>query len=107
MSGIHNTGFDITVFCICDQAESDSEFDKRYEAYFNRADIDGWEIRKVIILIFTKIMLCFVSQSVFFPTTEDLRRFWLRNIGTYPYTVHFPVSFHTQLFQFHGFFPLS
>jgi hypothetical protein len=40
-------------FFICDQAESDSEFDKRYEAYFNRADIDGWEIRKVILLIFT------------------------------------------------------
>ena len=26
---------------------SDAEFDARYEAYFNRADIDGWEIRKV------------------------------------------------------------
>jgi cytochrome c oxidase subunit 5a len=25
---------------------SDAEFDSRYEAYFNRADIDGWEIRK-------------------------------------------------------------
>ena len=24
----------------------DDEFDRRYEAYFNRADIDGWEIRK-------------------------------------------------------------
>jgi cytochrome c oxidase subunit 5a len=32
--------------CMSAQAESDSEFDKRYEAYFNRADIDGWEIRK-------------------------------------------------------------
>lgn len=28
--------------------ESDSEFDARYEAYFNRADIDGWEIRKAM-----------------------------------------------------------
>uniref|UniRef100_A0A146KXW9 Cytochrome c oxidase subunit 5A, mitochondrial n=1 Tax=Lygus hesperus TaxID=30085 RepID=A0A146KXW9_LYGHE len=25
---------------------SDSEFDCKYEAYFNRGDIDGWEIRK-------------------------------------------------------------
>jgi len=27
-------------------ALDDAEFDSRYEAYFNRADIDGWEIRK-------------------------------------------------------------
>ncbi|XP_013188044.1 cytochrome c oxidase subunit 5A, mitochondrial [Amyelois transitella] len=26
--------------------ESDEEFDSRYEAFFNRPDIDGWEIRK-------------------------------------------------------------
>ncbi len=26
--------------------ESDAEFDARYEAFFNRPDIDGWEIRK-------------------------------------------------------------
>uniref|UniRef100_A0A1B6CGT0 Cytochrome c oxidase subunit 5A, mitochondrial n=1 Tax=Clastoptera arizonana TaxID=38151 RepID=A0A1B6CGT0_9HEMI len=26
--------------------ETDEEFDNRYEAYFNRPDIDGWEIRK-------------------------------------------------------------
>ncbi|CAH2050908.1 unnamed protein product, partial [Iphiclides podalirius] len=26
--------------------ESDEEFDSRYEAYFNRKDIDGWEIRQ-------------------------------------------------------------
>jgi len=26
--------------------ESDDEFDARYVAFFNRADIDGWEIRK-------------------------------------------------------------
>ena len=28
--------------------ESDAEFDARYEAYFNRADIDGWEYRKAM-----------------------------------------------------------
>ena len=27
-------------------AETDEQFDKRYEDYFNRKDIDGWEIRK-------------------------------------------------------------
>ncbi|VVD04270.1 cytochrome c oxidase subunit 5A, mitochondrial [Leptidea sinapis] len=26
--------------------ESDEEFDRRYEEFFNRKDIDGWEIRK-------------------------------------------------------------
>ncbi|KAI5645083.1 cytochrome c oxidase subunit va domain-containing protein [Phthorimaea operculella] len=26
--------------------ETDEEFDCRYEAFFNRRDIDGWEIRK-------------------------------------------------------------
>merc|ERR1711999_47095 len=26
--------------------ESDAEFDARYIAYFDRADIDGWEVRK-------------------------------------------------------------
>ncbi|XP_063548173.1 cytochrome c oxidase subunit 5A, mitochondrial [Cydia strobilella] len=26
--------------------ESDEEFDARYEQFFNRPDIDGWEIRK-------------------------------------------------------------
>lgn len=28
--------------------ESDEEFDARYEAFFNRPDIDGWEIRKAM-----------------------------------------------------------
>lgn len=28
--------------------ESDAEFDARYEAYFNRPDIDGWEARKAM-----------------------------------------------------------
>ncbi len=27
--------------------ETDAEFDAGYEAFFNRKDIDGWEIRKV------------------------------------------------------------
>ncbi|XP_050346083.1 cytochrome c oxidase subunit 5A, mitochondrial [Nymphalis io] len=26
--------------------ESEEEFDARYEAFFNRKDIDGWEVRK-------------------------------------------------------------
>ncbi len=29
--------------------ESDEAFDARYEAFFNRRDIDGWECRKVFI----------------------------------------------------------
>ena len=28
--------------------ETDAEFDARYEAYFNRPDIDGWEYRKAM-----------------------------------------------------------
>ena len=28
--------------------ETDEEFDCRYEAYFNRQDIDGWELRKAL-----------------------------------------------------------
>ena len=28
--------------------ETDEEFDHRYEAYFNRSDIDHWEIRKAM-----------------------------------------------------------
>ncbi|KAI1301432.1 Cytochrome c oxidase subunit 5A, mitochondrial [Halotydeus destructor] len=30
------------------RGETDEQFDTRYEAYFNRKDIDGWEIRKGI-----------------------------------------------------------
>lgn len=26
--------------------ETDEQFDARYEAYFNRPDIDGWQVRK-------------------------------------------------------------
>ena len=29
-------------------AETDEEFDLRYERFFNRPDIDGWELRKAI-----------------------------------------------------------
>ena len=29
-----------------EKTETDDEFDARYIAYFNRKDIDGWEIRK-------------------------------------------------------------
>merc|ERR1711997_276100 len=28
--------------------EIDAEFDARYEAFFNRPDIDGWEVRKAM-----------------------------------------------------------
>ena len=28
--------------------ETDEEFDARYEAYFSRPDIDGWEVRKAM-----------------------------------------------------------
>jgi len=28
--------------------ETDQEFDTRYERYFNRPDIDGWELRKAV-----------------------------------------------------------
>ena len=29
------------------KVESDAEFDAKYIAFFDRKDIDGWEIRKV------------------------------------------------------------
>lgn len=32
--------------------ETDAEFDARYEAYFSRPDIDGWEVRKVSFAYF-------------------------------------------------------
>merc|ERR1740129_329239 len=31
---------------ITPQLQQDQEFDSRYVEYFNRADIDGWEVRK-------------------------------------------------------------
>merc|ERR1712210_304182 len=31
---------------IAPQLQQDQEFDSRYVEYFNRADIDGWEVRK-------------------------------------------------------------
>lgn len=30
------------------KVESDEAFDARYESFFNRSDIDGWEIRKAM-----------------------------------------------------------
>ncbi|KAF2901458.1 hypothetical protein ILUMI_04734 [Ignelater luminosus] len=29
-----------------ESTETDAEFDNRYESFFNRKDIDGWELRK-------------------------------------------------------------
>lgn len=29
-------------------SESDADFDARYEAYFNRSNVDGWELRKAM-----------------------------------------------------------
>jgi len=34
--------------CSHTQEETDEEFDDRYEGFFNRSDIDGWEIRKAV-----------------------------------------------------------
>ena len=31
-----------------DVEESAEEFDNRYEAFFNRQDVDGWDIRKAM-----------------------------------------------------------
>ena len=36
----------ISVRKFSSKVETDAEFDQRYLDYFNRADIDGWEIRK-------------------------------------------------------------
>jgi cytochrome c oxidase subunit 5a len=30
------------------KTESHEEFDARYETFFNRPDVDGWEIRKAM-----------------------------------------------------------
>ncbi|PSN43071.1 Cytochrome c oxidase subunit 5A [Blattella germanica] len=49
---VHNVGRSASVApnrLMSHQAqETDDEFDTRYEAYFNRKDIDGWEIRKAM-----------------------------------------------------------
>ena len=31
-----------------ENTETDEQFDARYEAYFSRSDIDGWEVRKAM-----------------------------------------------------------
>ena len=41
--------------------ERDAEFDARYIAYFDRKDIDGWEIRKVNSFI--KLLFSFLTES--------------------------------------------
>ena len=41
---IHFTG--VSTRMMSHSTESDAEFDARFEAYFSRPDIDGWEIRK-------------------------------------------------------------
>ncbi|XP_054278010.1 cytochrome c oxidase subunit 5A, mitochondrial [Macrosteles quadrilineatus] len=38
----------VTSRSMAHHSESDQEFDARYEAYLNRSDIDGWEIRKAM-----------------------------------------------------------
>ena len=40
--------FDVSSRFMSASTESDAEFDARYEAYFNRPDIDGWEYRKAM-----------------------------------------------------------
>jgi len=40
------TNVNVNVRKFSTKVESDEEFDRRYIDYFNRADIDGWEIRK-------------------------------------------------------------
>ena len=45
-----------------DRAESDAEFDARYIAYFDRKDIDGWEIRKVTFNMYYELDLNLVTN---------------------------------------------
>ena len=33
------------------KTETDAEFDKRYLDYFNKPTIDGWEVRKVCVIL--------------------------------------------------------
>ena len=41
--------------------ETDEEFDARYVAFFQRPDIDGWEIRKVNQCELTELIFLMVS----------------------------------------------
>ena len=50
---------------------SDAEFDARYEAYFNRADIDGWEIRKVSSFFWEPLMIRQGFKLLFFFTLDE------------------------------------
>lgn len=51
--------------------ESDADFDARYEAFFSRKDIDGWECRKVDLL-FAKLMLDLLTISFLWQAMNDL-----------------------------------
>lgn len=46
--------------------ESDEAFDSRYEAYFLRNDIDGWEVRKGMNGKFFFFLNFFLLKSYFF-----------------------------------------
>ena len=54
MSNLEMTYFETSILILAVRTmshgpvESDAEFDARYEAYFNRPDIDGWEYRKAM-----------------------------------------------------------
>lgn len=41
---------------------SDAEFDAKYIAYFDRKDIDGWEIRKVTFNMYYELDLNLVTN---------------------------------------------
>lgn len=45
------------------KVETDEEFDARYEKFFNRPDIDHWEIRKAFNDLAGKFFFCIPSAS--------------------------------------------
>lgn len=54
--------------------ETDAELDARYEAYFSRADIDGWEVRKVGTNLPSHTFLRFDSGDSILLTDQSLKR---------------------------------
>ena len=46
----------ISVRKFSSKVETDAEFDQRYVDYFNRADIDGWEIRKGMADLLSRVV---------------------------------------------------
>lgn len=57
--------------------EDDEEFDCKFESYFNRADIDGWEVSYEVLLLFLRkrvkhflLLKCVFSRSFFFFTLK-------------------------------------